>query len=114
MYLVAALFALLAFGLCSLLFWINSQQRNFFGAAAFTIALNSLQISALYGQIELEWYALLFLVECLCVRVHALMAYDRPQVAKNFLNALSFANLNLDLTQPECKVQIGNVFLFKW
>lgn len=82
--LIVFLFILVAFLVCSVLFWVrvraaysssacwlrsrnhcslslllqvNSQQRDFFGAAAFTIALNSLQISALYGEIDLEWCA---------------------------------------------------------
>ena len=72
--------------------YLNSRNTKVYGYAAFVIALNTLQIVALYGTIQLEWH---------------------PVVTAVF-DAISLVNLNLDLSSPECGFSIDNVWMFKW
>lgn len=73
--------------------WFQTRDDTRVSFVAAIIAWNSLQISALYGRIEIEWGPL----------------------AKAWLNAVSLLNLNLDLTSPECSSDaLGHPWVFKW
>ncbi|KNC49451.1 uncharacterized protein AMSG_05458 [Thecamonas trahens ATCC 50062] len=77
------------------LVYLNTRESHnrMYTAAAFMIGFNSLQISAMYGEIDLRWHP----------------------VAEQFFNILSLANLNIELTSPECSVDFfGDPWLIKW
>ncbi|KNC55736.1 uncharacterized protein AMSG_12417 [Thecamonas trahens ATCC 50062] len=77
-----------------LLVYLNSREAHnrMYTAAAFMIGFNSLQISALYGDINLKWHP----------------------IARSFFNILSIANLNIEITSPECSFDMGDPWLVKW
>lgn len=81
---------LLAF--CGALVKLNTRSSKFYGLAAFMIGFNTLQITAVYGRIDLAW----------------------PSWAQSIFSGLSFVNLNMDLTSPECTVTMKNAWLFKY
>lgn len=89
---VIAVGILLMFGFALALVLLNSKRYRSFGMASFIVAINSLQIIALYGNIGLAW----------------------PEFARNFFNVVSLINLNLDLTAPECSFAVENPWLLKW
>ncbi|KNC55379.1 uncharacterized protein AMSG_12410 [Thecamonas trahens ATCC 50062] len=72
--------------------WINTRNTKVYGYASFVIALNTLQSVALYGTIRLEWHP----------------------IAEAVFDAVSLVNLNLDLASPECGLDVGDVWMFKW
>ncbi|KNC49452.1 uncharacterized protein AMSG_05459 [Thecamonas trahens ATCC 50062] len=92
--LVAAGIAFLLLLFVAALVYLNTRESHnrMYTAAAFMIGFNSLQISAMYGEIELRWHP----------------------VAEQFFNILSIANLNIELTSPECSFSVGDPWLVKW
>ncbi|KNC55313.1 uncharacterized protein AMSG_12401 [Thecamonas trahens ATCC 50062] len=88
--LIAAFVAAVA--LVAFLVWLNSREELTYRFAAIMIGFNSLQISAMYGQIDLEW----------------------PPFAASFFNVVSLVNLNFDLSSPECATVTDHVWLLKW
>ncbi|KNC55284.1 uncharacterized protein AMSG_10925 [Thecamonas trahens ATCC 50062] len=85
-------FVVVAVAFVGLLVWLNAKEELSYRFAAAMIGFNSLQISAMYGQFELPW----------------------PNFASQFFNVVSFFNLNLDLSSPECATFTDNVWLLKW
>lgn len=78
--------------LSGFLIWMNTRESLAYRFAAFVIGFNSLQVSALFGRLDLSW----------------------PPFARTFFNVLSFVNFNLDLAAPECTIDVPNLFAFKW
>lgn len=89
---VATLFILAVFVACALLVRLNTTSTRFYGLAAFMIGFTTVQISAVYASIDVSW----------------------PPWAKTILDGLSFANLDISLTSPECALTIGSPFVFKY
>ncbi|KNC55084.1 uncharacterized protein AMSG_10681 [Thecamonas trahens ATCC 50062] len=83
---------LLVFAYVAGVVWINTRNTRVYGYAAFVIALNTLQAVAIYGTIQLEWHP----------------------VATAIFDVVSLVNLNLDLASPECGLDVGDVWMFKW
>ena len=75
-----------------LLVWLNAKEDVSYRFAAVMIGFNSLQISAMYAQLELGW----------------------SDFSEQFFNVISFVNLNFDLSSPECATVTDNVWLLKW
>ena len=90
--LVLTAFVVGAFLLAAFLIVVNKSQKKVYGMASLVIGLNSLQIAALYGDLDLDW----------------------PPVAQSLLSALTFFNLNVELTSPECSVDVPNPWLMKF
>ncbi|KNC54931.1 uncharacterized protein AMSG_12368 [Thecamonas trahens ATCC 50062] len=72
--------------------WINNRNTKIYGYAAFVIALNTLQAVAIYGTIQLDWHP----------------------IAQAVFDIVSLFNLNFDLASPECGLDVGDVWMFKW
>ncbi|KNC49001.1 uncharacterized protein AMSG_11819 [Thecamonas trahens ATCC 50062] len=89
---IMCLIILLSFGLVFLLVWLNSKEELSYRFAAVMIGFNSLQISAMYGRLELPW----------------------SDFARQFFDIVSFLNLNFDLSSPECATVTEDVWLLKW
>ncbi|KNC56082.1 uncharacterized protein AMSG_11685 [Thecamonas trahens ATCC 50062] len=87
-----AMFLIGAFVLVCFLVWFNTQQRSVYKFAAVMIGLNSLQISAIYGRLNMQW----------------------SSFATAFLDGISFINLNLDLTSPECLANTDRIYFVKY
>ena len=60
--------------------------------AAVVIALNSFQVTALYGRLKLDW----------------------GPIADMYFAVVSSLNLNVELTSPECSVSNVDVWVMKW
>ena len=83
---------LLVFAFVTGVICINLNDSKVYGYAALVVAINTLQLIGLYGTIRIEWHP----------------------VAQALMDAISIANLNLDLTSPECGLDVGDVWMFKW
>ena len=90
--LIIVCLVLAVFGFVAAVVWINMRNSKVYGYAAFVIALNTLQAVAIYGTIRLEWHPLV----------------------RGVFDVVSLVNLNLDLASPECGVDVGDVWMFKW
>ena len=82
----------LAFVLVFALIYFNTRKALSYRFAAAMIGLNSLQISAIYGRIALDW----------------------GEFANARFSAISFLNLNFDLAAPECASEGVDVYMLKW
>ncbi|KNC47900.1 SxtP protein [Thecamonas trahens ATCC 50062] len=91
---IPLLFLVFVLAVCfvGFLVWLNAREELSYRFAAVMIGFNSLQISAMYGKMELEW----------------------PDFAAQFFNVVSFFNLNFDLSSPECATVTDDVWLLKW
>ncbi|KNC48480.1 uncharacterized protein AMSG_04928 [Thecamonas trahens ATCC 50062] len=70
----------------------NARSTNVVKYTTLSIAFNSLQISALFGQFEIDW----------------------PSLADSLFAAMSFANFNLELAAPECAFEAKSPYLLKY
>ena len=83
--LVTVLLVLGALGVCGALFLFNLAEGLRYRFVAATIGFSSLQISAMYGQLELDWGGF----------------------AAVYFDVVSSVNLNVELTSPECSLASG-------
>ena len=82
---VFALLAACALGACLALLSFNLAEGVRYKFAAASIGFAGLQVSALYGRLELDW----------------------GEIAEVYFDAVSSVNLNLELTSPECSLSPG-------
>ena len=83
---VMILLILVAFGVGTVLMAFNLAEDVRYKFAAALIGINGLQIGSLYGRLELDW----------------------GSVAAVWFDVIGFANLNLELTSPECSLAAGS------
>ncbi|KNC55072.1 uncharacterized protein AMSG_10669 [Thecamonas trahens ATCC 50062] len=90
--LVLLLMVVAAFALVALLVYLNTRTSLSYKFAAAMIGLNSLQITAIYANLSLDW----------------------GKFAQTYFGIISFVNLNFDLASPECTSSSMDVYMFKW
>ena len=90
---VVTVVVLVVVGVLAALLWFNLSESVRYKFAAAMIGLNALQISAMYGKLELDW----------------------GPVAAMYFDLASFLNLNFELTSPECSLAAGvDAWVLKW
>ncbi|KNC55380.1 uncharacterized protein AMSG_11037 [Thecamonas trahens ATCC 50062] len=89
--LVATSMVLAVFGYAVGSVWLNSRDAHAMTAAA-GIAINTAQVVGLIGTLQLEWHP----------------------VARAVLDAVSLANVNLDLAAPGCGLGAHDAWMFKF
>lgn len=87
-----ALAVVVSIVLLGLLAVFNANSSNSVKYTTLSIAFNSLQIAALYGQFDLTW----------------------PTLVNSVFAVFSAFNFNIDLLAPECSFGANNAFLMKW